>query len=107
MKDVLHHNVILDDDELECVTEDVLQMQTSQLEAFANDLLTIVKQRREKEQKQQIQKHLAALHDHINALQKMNYNVLFDTDDGTLRIWYDNKDFVASVEEAKTENKAW
>ena len=57
MKDVLHHDVILDDDELGCVAEDVLQMETSQLETFANDLLTIVKQRREKEQKQQIQKH--------------------------------------------------
>lgn len=97
MKDVLHHDVILDDDELGCVTEDVLQMETSQLETFANDLLAIVKQRREKEQKQQIQKHLTALREHIQALQDMNYNVLFETEGNYLYIWHDEKAFTVNV----------
>ena len=97
MKDVLHHDVILDDDELGCVAEDVLQMETSQLETFANDLLTIVKQRREKEQKQQIQKHLAALREHIQALHDMNYNVLFETEGSYLYIWHDNGAFIVDA----------
>ena len=94
-------------EKVDLLIADALQMETNQLENFANELLKNVKTRREEEQKKQVTKHLAALHNHINALQKMNYNILFDTDDGTLRIWYDNKDFVASVEEAETENKAW
>ena len=80
MKDISHHSSEYDETSLAMLAEDVLSMKTDQLEPFVNDLMEIVKKRREVEAHQRVTDLVKSIHTNIKTLQKMGYNIRLDTE---------------------------
>lgn len=82
MKDVSHHSSEYNETALAMLAEDVLAMKTDQLEPFVNDLMEIVKKRREIEARQRVTDLVKNIRISIEKLQAMGYDVAIKTEYG-------------------------
>ena len=80
MKDKKYYQHCDDDYRQDCA-EMVLTMDTDQIEFFAKELLNIVDERRRIERNKEIQFHLTAIAEHIQALHKMDMTVEIEDDE--------------------------
>ena len=80
MKDVSHHSSEYDETALAMLAEDVLSMKTDQLEPFVNDLMEIVKKRREVEARQRVTNLVKSIRTNIEELQTMGYCIAINTE---------------------------
>lgn len=82
MKDISHHSSEYNEAALAMLAEDVLAMKTDQLEPFVNDLMRIVKERRENEARQRVTDLVKSIHANIEELQTMGYCIAINTECG-------------------------
>ena len=80
MKDVSHHVTEYKETELDMLAVDILAMKTDQLEPFVNDLMEIVKKRREIEARQRVTDLVKNIRTDIETLQAMGYCVIIETE---------------------------
>ena len=86
MKDNSRHSTEYNETALALLAEDVLAMKTDQLEPFVNDLMKIVKERRENEKQQETLSHIEAIRTSIKTLQNLNYYIYIETERGIFEI---------------------
>ena len=69
-----------DETSLALLTEDVVAMNTDQLEKFVNKLAAIVKERRENEKRRRVTDLVKSIHANIEELQTMGYCIAINTE---------------------------